>query len=91
VTDLDDLLNLPRPKWVYREIAVLGGPLEDDLTIAWGYLEAAEITALLDRARAGRRPAHTDPLPVPAQHRTLAEVADPGGRPLRDPRRVHGA
>ena len=45
MTDLDDLLNLPRPKWDHLAIAVLGGPLEDDLTIAWGYLEAAEITA----------------------------------------------
>jgi hypothetical protein len=45
VTDLDDLLNLRRPKWAIREIAVLGGPWEDDLTIARGYLEAAEITA----------------------------------------------
>jgi len=36
MTDLDDLLNLPRPKWGHREIAILGGPLEDDLAIALG-------------------------------------------------------
>jgi hypothetical protein len=32
----DDLLNLPRPKWKYHEIAVLGGPQEDDHSIALG-------------------------------------------------------
>jgi hypothetical protein len=40
-----DLLNLPRPNWEYHEIAVLGGPQEDDLSIALGYLTAAEVTA----------------------------------------------
>jgi hypothetical protein len=60
MTDLDDLLNLPRPKWHYHEIAVLGGPHEDDLAIAGGYLRAAEVTA---RYWIDRGP--DDGLPIP--------------------------
>lgn len=37
--------GLPRPRTPHREIAVLGGSHEDDLAIAVGYLDAAEITA----------------------------------------------
>jgi hypothetical protein len=45
VSEYDDLLNVPRPKWKHHEIAILGGSHEDDLVIGGGYLEAAEITA----------------------------------------------
>jgi hypothetical protein len=45
VTSQEDLLNLPRPKWVHHEIAILGGPQEDDLSLALGYLTAGEIVA----------------------------------------------
>jgi hypothetical protein len=42
--EFEDLLNLPRPKQQASEIAILGGH-EDDLTIAGGYLQVAEIAA----------------------------------------------
>lgn len=42
--EVEDLLNLPRPKWPVSEIAIVGGH-EDDLTIAGGYLRVAEIVA----------------------------------------------
>jgi len=42
--EVEDLLNLPRPKRQVSEIAILGGH-EDDLTIAGGYLRVAEIAA----------------------------------------------
>ncbi|MFE5591180.1 hypothetical protein [Streptomyces sp. NPDC056549] len=40
-----DVLNLPRPRHAHREIASFGGPGEDDLWIAGGYLRVAEIAA----------------------------------------------
>ncbi|MFE7512750.1 hypothetical protein ACFU8I_16265 [Streptomyces sp. NPDC057540] len=43
--DFEDVLNLPRPQHAHREIAIFGGPGEDDLRIAGGYLRVAEIAA----------------------------------------------
>ncbi|MDH6544951.1 hypothetical protein [Streptomyces sp. SPB4] len=45
MTQDEDLLSLPRPKWEHHEIAILGGQGEDDLQIAGGYLTAAETIA----------------------------------------------
>jgi hypothetical protein len=42
--EVEDLLNLPRPKRQVSEIAILGGH-EDDLDVAGGYLRVAEIAA----------------------------------------------
>ncbi|MFH9988188.1 hypothetical protein [Streptomyces luteogriseus] len=44
--DFDELLDLPRPKWEHHEIAILGGSHEDELTIAGGYMTAAELAAV---------------------------------------------
>jgi hypothetical protein len=38
-------LSLPRPRWANHEIAVWGGPGENDLAIAHGYLKVAEVAA----------------------------------------------
>ncbi|MER7026297.1 MULTISPECIES: hypothetical protein [Streptomyces] len=40
-----DQLSLPRPPWSQYEIAVWGGASEDDLAIARGYLDVAEMAA----------------------------------------------
>jgi hypothetical protein len=45
VDEAEDRLSLPRPQWSHHEIAIWGGASEDDLTIANGYLEVAEIAA----------------------------------------------
>ena len=42
--EVEDLLELPRPRRQVSEIAILGG-YEDDLAIAGGYLRVAEIAA----------------------------------------------
>jgi len=59
VDEGDDRLSLPRPKWEANEIAILGGA-EDDLTIASGFLTAAEI---LTRHWIDQGP--NDALPIP--------------------------
>ncbi|MFC8350788.1 hypothetical protein [Streptomyces sp. NPDC057280] len=42
--DIDDF-DLPRPRWDHHRIAILGGSAEDELTIAGGYLDVADLAA----------------------------------------------
>ncbi|WP_432009398.1 hypothetical protein [Streptomyces bacillaris] len=58
--DDEDLFGLPRPRWSHHEIAILGGADEDDLAIAAGYLEVAELAV---RHWIERGP--NDGLPIP--------------------------
>ena len=45
VDETEDRSNLPRPRWSHHEIAIWGGAGEDDLAIARGYVQVAEIAA----------------------------------------------
>lgn len=67
----EELLNLPRPRWRLHEIAVLGG-YEDDLTIAAGYLEVAEIAA---RHWIERGPNDGLPIPILYNYRHSIELS----------------
>jgi hypothetical protein len=69
--EVEDLLTLPRPRWSLHEIAVLGGD-EDDLTIAAGYLEVAEIAA---RHWIERGPNDGLPIPILYNYRHSIELS----------------
>lgn len=70
MADADDLLNLPRPRSGHREIAILGGSHEDELTIAGGYLTVAELAAV----RFFEQPDDSMPIPILYLYRHSIEL-----------------
>ncbi|MBK5996564.1 hypothetical protein JHN53_34090 [Streptomyces sp. MBT58] len=71
--DDDDLqLSLPRPQWSTAEIAIWGGTSEDDLTLAMGYLDVAEIAA---RHWISHGPNDALPIPILYNYRHSIELS----------------
>jgi hypothetical protein len=71
VDEAEDRLSLPRPRWSNHEIAIWGGASEDDLAIANGYLEVAEIAA---RHWIARGPNDLLPIPILYNYRHSIEL-----------------
>ncbi|MFI5887989.1 hypothetical protein [Streptomyces sp. NPDC051554] len=70
--DAEDILNLPRPAWSFREVAIFGGPDEDDLTLAGSYQSAGEILAIY---WAEHGPDDGLPLPILYNYRHSLELS----------------
>jgi hypothetical protein len=70
VDELEDLDSLPKPKRPLGDIAVLGG-YEDELTIAGGYLQVAEVAA---RYWIEHGPDDSMPIPILYNYRHAIEL-----------------
>ncbi|WP_331751510.1 hypothetical protein OID55_42170 (plasmid) [Streptomyces sp. NBC_00715] len=72
MNDEEDRFNLPRPRWSIHEIAIWGGSEEDDLALASGYLDVAEIAA---RHWIARGPNDSLPIPILYNYRHSIELS----------------